>query len=62
VCLGIAGLIAVAVALLLTAASGRYFRRRIGGITGDALGAVNQLVELGVYLMLAAAPVRGWLS
>ena len=61
ICLGIAGLIAITVALLLTVVSGRYFRRRIGGITGDALGAVNQLVELGVYLMLAAAPVRGWL-
>jgi adenosylcobinamide-GDP ribazoletransferase len=59
-CLGAAGLMAITVALLLTVVSGRYFRRRIGGITGDALGAVNQLVELGVYLMLAAAPLRGW--
>ncbi|HEY0928763.1 MAG TPA: adenosylcobinamide-GDP ribazoletransferase [Gemmatimonas sp.] len=61
-CLGEVALPAITLALLLTAASGRYFRRRIGGITGDALGAVNQLVELGVYLMLAAAPVRGWLA
>jgi adenosylcobinamide-GDP ribazoletransferase len=34
--------------------AGRYFERRIGGITGDALGAANQLVELAVYLTLAA--------
>ena len=27
---------------------------RIGGITGDCLGAANQLVELGTYLVLAA--------
>jgi adenosylcobinamide-GDP ribazoletransferase len=34
--------------------AGRYFQRRIGGITGDALGAANQFVELAVYLTLAA--------
>jgi adenosylcobinamide-GDP ribazoletransferase len=43
-----------AVALLIAWIAGRYFVRRIGGITGDALGAANQLVELGVYLTLAA--------
>lgn len=32
-----------------------YFKSRIGGITGDALGAANQIVELSVYLALAAA-------
>lgn len=37
----------------LTALSGRYFRRRIGGITGDCLGAANQIVEVGTYLVLA---------
>ena len=58
-----AGLVAVlvphrAVAVLLTGAvltaiAGRYFHRRIRGITGDCLGAANQVVELGVYLVLA---------
>lgn len=42
------------VSLIVTAAAGWYFDRRIGGITGDALGAANQLVELSVYLTLAA--------
>ena len=37
-----------------TLLAGRYFHRRIGGITGDALGAANQIVELSVYLALAA--------
>lgn len=44
----------LAVALVLTLAAGLFFRRRLGGITGDCLGAVNQLVELGVLLTLAA--------
>jgi len=29
-----------------------WFRRRLGGITGDTLGAVNQLCELACYLAL----------
>lgn len=37
---------AVTVALL----SGVYYRQRIGGITGDCLGATNQLAEIAVYL------------
>jgi adenosylcobinamide-GDP ribazoletransferase len=44
----------IAVTLVLTFLAGKYFRQRIGGITGDALGAANQLVEVGVYLVLAA--------
>lgn len=43
----------VATALVMFLA-GRYFVRRIGGITGDALGALNQVVELTTYLVLAA--------
>jgi adenosylcobinamide-GDP ribazoletransferase len=33
----------------MTAASGAYYLRRIGGVTGDCLGATNQLTELAVY-------------
>lgn len=44
---------AFAAAALVTLLAGRYFRRRIGGITGDCLGAANQLVEVSVYLVLA---------
>ncbi len=37
-------------ALGTTIASALYYRSRIGGITGDCLGATNQLTELAVYL------------
>jgi adenosylcobinamide-GDP ribazoletransferase len=40
--------------VFVTAFAARYFRQRIGGITGDALGAANQMVELAVYLVAAA--------
>jgi adenosylcobinamide-GDP ribazoletransferase len=52
--LGRASLAVVAVSAGVIWLAGRYFDRRIGGITGDALGAANQLVELAVYLTLAA--------
>ena len=35
---------------VVTAASGLYYWRRIGGITGDCFGATNQLAEIMVYL------------
>jgi adenosylcobinamide-GDP ribazoletransferase len=44
----------VIAAALVTAAAGWYVRRRIGGITGDCLGATTQGVELVTYLVLAA--------
>lgn len=43
-------------ALVVTGLAGWYSARRIGGITGDCLGAANQCVELATYLVLAAAP------
>ena len=42
-------LVLVAVVTLLAA---RYFIRRIGGYTGDCLGATQQLSEIAFYLGL----------
>lgn len=33
---------------------GRYIKRRIGGYTGDCLGAAQQVAEVLIYLVLAA--------
>lgn len=48
---------AVFAALLMTCVaivlSRRWYLRRIGGITGDCLGATNQVVEVLVYLCVA---------
>jgi adenosylcobinamide-GDP ribazoletransferase len=44
---GVAGLVALV--------AGRYFRARVGGITGDFLGASQQLTECGMLLALAVA-------
>ena len=48
--------IPVLVALGVTTVAGAYFRRRLGGVTGDCLGAANQLVELAGYLALVVGP------
>jgi adenosylcobinamide-GDP ribazoletransferase len=38
------------VTVSVTCISGFYFRKRLGGITGDCFGAANQVVEIAVYL------------
>lgn len=38
--------------LLITLAGARLFRRRLGGYTGDLLGATQQSVETACYLLL----------
>lgn len=46
--------LAIASALGVAAVCARWFQRRLGGYTGDTLGAVQQWSELAVYLALAA--------
>ena len=43
-------LTALAAACLATLLAARYFLRRIGGYTGDCLGATQQIAELAFYL------------
>lgn len=42
--------------LIFLAAFRHYIHRRIGGFTGDTLGAVQQITELIFYLVLTAVP------
>ncbi|MDB4875964.1 MAG: cobS [Gemmatimonadetes bacterium] len=55
--LGWRSAIPMIVTIIVTWLAGRYFAGRLGGITGDALGAANQVVELSVYLALASRPM-----
>jgi adenosylcobinamide-GDP ribazoletransferase len=45
-----AAIVPVIVAIAVSAASGRVFMRRLGGVTGDCFGATNQVTEIAVYL------------
>jgi cobalamin synthase len=52
--LGPAGVVAVAVSALAAVLLGGFFTRRLGGVTGDTLGAVIETSELLVLLTVAA--------
>lgn len=47
-------LVPIAVAVLVRQVVGASFRRRLGGYTGDCLGAVQQLTEVAFLVALAA--------
>ncbi len=48
--LRIRALVPVVASLGVTLVTALYYKRRIGGITGDCFGATNQLAEIAVYL------------
>jgi adenosylcobinamide-GDP ribazoletransferase len=51
--------VALALVALVTWLAARWFRRRIGGYTGDCLGATQQLAEIAFYLgLLCAGPLQ----
>ena len=52
--LGSAGLAAAALSLLAAAGSAWFVARRIGGVTGDVLGAAVEVAELTVILTVTA--------
>ncbi len=51
--------LSLAGASMVTLACAAWLRRRLGGYTGDALGATQQASELAIYLALAAWPLAG---
>lgn len=53
------GLLGLSFALLSTAAMRRLMRRRLGGYTGDCLGAVQQVAEVAFLLGMLVALAAG---
>ena len=60
VALGLAGLGAAALAGISAGWVASISRRRIGGVTGDVLGAIQQLAETLILLFATALAWRGW--
>ena len=48
--LGRASWLPLLITVLITACTGVYYSRKIGGVTGDCFGATNQLTEIAIYL------------
>jgi adenosylcobinamide-GDP ribazoletransferase len=53
--------IPLAAGLVVCLGCARLFRRRLGGITGDAFGAANQVVELAAVAAIVALARAGLL-
>ncbi len=53
---GAAAWLPLAAAVIPVLATRRLYRRRLGGVTGDALGATTQLVHLTTLAAMAALP------
>lgn len=49
----------LAVTAALVAGLAVYYRRKFGGVTGDLIGATNEIVETGLLLLAAAMLTRG---
>jgi adenosylcobinamide-GDP ribazoletransferase len=52
---GIGGILAAAIAFAAAWAFMKYLESRLGGYTGDGLGAIQQIAEMAVLLTLAAS-------
>ena len=53
------GLLAASLVFLSVLLMNRFLEAKIGGWTGDALGALSEIVEVGVLLFLSFVPVFG---
>ncbi len=57
--LGVSGLFAMALATLITVSFVSYLKQKLGGMTGDGLGALNEKVEVLLMLSLLMIPPIG---
>jgi adenosylcobinamide-GDP ribazoletransferase len=57
----IVGLVIMAVVWLSIMLATLYFRRRLGGLTGDTYGAVNEIALTAVFITVVALSFKHWL-
>ena len=57
----IAGLVILAITLLIVTLATLYFKRQLRGLTGDTYGAINEIALIGVLLTINALAFKHWL-
>ena len=55
---GLVIMFAIWVIIILTAA---YFKHKFTGLTGDTYGAINEIAEVGVLILISVFAFNGWL-
>jgi cobalamin synthase len=60
-CFGGSGAALWGAALLAALALGAFLRSRVGGLTGDNYGAICEVSQLVVLLLIVSAHASGWL-
>ena len=48
-------------ALILATAVALFLKSKLNGLTGDAYGAINEIAELGVLVIISVAAYKQWL-
>ncbi|MGB9080254.1 MAG: adenosylcobinamide-GDP ribazoletransferase, partial [Desulfuromonadaceae bacterium] len=54
--LGLTGMLPLAALCLLTFAGRMFFQRKLGGLTGDTIGCLNELNEILALVVMSALP------
>ncbi len=57
----IAGLVVLFIVWLFVVAVVFYLKRKFAGLTGDTYGAINELAESGVFIMVSLLAFKHWL-
>jgi adenosylcobinamide-GDP ribazoletransferase len=57
----IAGLIIIAVVFIVFNLAALYFKRQLGGLTGDTYGAINEIALVTVLLTINVLAFKRWL-
>jgi adenosylcobinamide-GDP ribazoletransferase len=57
----LAGLVILFIVWLFVLAIAFYLKRKFAGLTGDTYGAINELAESGVFIMVSLLAYKHWL-
>jgi cobalamin synthase len=57
----VAGLVVMAAVWLMVVAAAGFLKSKLGGLTGDTYGGINELAEVLVVILVVLISFNGWL-